>query len=82
HRAGAPPPRPVANAPAAPHGRGPHRGPRGYHFIRVDEVIPRQPLRYEDIRSQVREDWSAMRRNASIEQRLEVLRANYAIREL
>lgn len=61
---------------------GPIQSPRGYHFIRLDEVFPSRPLRYADIRDQIREDWSAARRNASIDERVQVLRPNYAIRAL
>ncbi len=60
---------------------GPIQSPRGYHFIRLDEVIPSQPMRYEEVRNQVREDWTSNRRNASIDQRVQALRDNYAIRE-
>lgn len=61
---------------------GPIASPRGYHFIRLDQVTPSRPLRYAAIRDQVREDYAVARRRASIERRLQVLRENYAIREL
>lgn len=61
---------------------GPIESARGYHFVRLDQVLPSRPLRYEDVRPQVREDWSVTQRRASIEQRLQPLREQYAIREL
>lgn len=61
---------------------GPIESPRGFHFVRLEEVMPSRPLRYEDVREQVREDWSVAYRRESIAQRLQPLRENYAIREL
>lgn len=60
---------------------GPLRSPRGYHFIRLDAVMPRQLMRYAEVREQVREDWIAAQRDASIEARLEPLRADYVVRK-
>lgn len=61
---------------------GPIESPRGYHFIRLDAVIPSQPRRFADVRGQVREDWAAARRSDSIHQRVQQLREHYAIRGL
>lgn len=61
--------------------RGPIASPRGYHFLRLDEMVPRRPLRFAEISDQVREDWSNAQRRASIARRLDGLRDGYAIRE-
>ncbi len=60
---------------------GPVESPRGYHFLRLDGRVPERPLPFAEVSERVREDWAQARRDASIEQRLDGLRAGYAIRQ-
>lgn len=60
---------------------GPLRSGRGYHFVRLDAEHPPRPLRYEDVRERVREDWAIARQEASIDRAVAELRAGYHIRE-
>lgn len=60
---------------------GPLRSSRGYHFVRLDADIPPSPLRYQDVRQRVAEDWAIARQEASIERAVSRLAEEYVIRE-
>lgn len=61
---------------------GPIQSNRGYHFVRLDAVRPPEPRGYQDVREQVRQDWSIARQEASINERVDEIANAYTIREI
>ena len=58
---------------------GPIQTPRGWHFVRVEQVIEPHVMQFVDVREQVLRDWFDDKRSNSVNSRIAALKEKYDI---
>jgi peptidyl-prolyl cis-trans isomerase C len=58
---------------------GPIQTARGWHFVRVEEIIEPHVMQFVDVREQVLRDWLDDKRSASVNARIAMLKEKYDI---
>jgi hypothetical protein len=58
---------------------GPVQTPRGWHFVRVEEVLEPHVMPFVEVREQVLRDWVDDQRSTSVNQRIAVLKEKYDV---
>ena len=58
---------------------GPLQTARGWHFVKVEEVIEPRVMRFVDVREQVLRDWFDDKRSKSINERIAALKEKYDV---
>ncbi|MCC5887271.1 MAG: peptidyl-prolyl cis-trans isomerase [Gammaproteobacteria bacterium] len=60
---------------------GPFRSTLGHHYLKLDELRPRRPMPFHEVRDQVQRDWAWEQRMAAIDQEIATLPTRYVFRE-
>ena len=58
---------------------GPLQTARGWHFVRVEEIVEPHVMRFVDVREQVLRDWLDDKRSSSVNSRIAALKERYDV---
>ena len=58
---------------------GPLQTARGWHFVRVEEIVEPHVMRFVDVREQVLRDWLDDKRSSSVNSRIAALKEKYDV---
>jgi hypothetical protein len=61
------------------HWIGPLQTARGWHFVRVEEIVEPRVMRFVDVREQVLRDWLDDKRSSSVDSRIAALKERYDV---
>lgn len=66
---------------ASPQGEwsGPHRSPRGFHFVRVFDHMDPRPAEFREVRTEVELDWTRWTMNEARGRLVATIRGNYEV---